>query len=64
MSASNLRVFEIPSRISVFLLNVSCCSEPLFDLSRSTLPPSDLSEYEFKRTVVSRQNLADASHKL
>eukprot|EP01044_Picomonas_judraskeda_P000280 COSAG03_NODE_11_length_23018_cov_29.686461_13_plen_217_part_00 len=28
ISASNLRVFEIPSRISVFLLNVSCCSEP------------------------------------
>eukprot|EP01048_Picozoa_sp_COSAG05_P030246 COSAG05_NODE_10396_length_567_cov_2.576923_2_plen_150_part_01 len=37
--ASSQSVFEIPSRISVFLLNVSCCSEPL---SRSTLPSAPL----------------------
>ncbi len=35
MSASSQRVCEIPSRISVFLLNVSLFSE---SLSRSTLP--------------------------
>ena len=63
MSASTQRVFEIPSRISVFLLNVSCCSEPLITIHTPasatsvvahSLPPQNRSACPPSRSILIR----------